>query len=471
MEPTEPAFAKCCCEHCENHIEFPVGAAGTRVACPHCGGTTSLAAAAPEPSPAAVAEAGSLLDPEIHVPAPPVTTGYRLGLALVAFMMVLMPLVYVAMVVMLLGGLIAYAVWLLPVIQSGAGTLRWLRYVAPLGFGAAVAVFMIRPLFARRIARAQALALNPETEPMLGEFIARVCRAVGAPSPLRIELTCELNAAARLEGGSFSGQGLVLTLGLPLVAGLSRRQLAGVLAHEFGHFTQTSGMRYYRIIRTIHLWFARLVQEPTSWGASFEEGLAGGTPDLFAGVTHLLIGITRLPLRLVMFCGQVVSAYFSRQMEFDADRYEIHLAGSALFEATLLRLRTLGRALRRSYEVMHSSWVRNRKLPDNLPAFLLEQEAQLPATLRAKLERGLAEETQGLFATHPSDAERVRRARALKLPGLLQGDGPSSSLFANFEAVARQVTLLHYTEDLGLPTLSGVLTPVGGAVPAHARAG
>ncbi len=38
--------------------------------------------------------------------------------------------------------------------------------------------------------------------------------------------------------GSLWGNDLVLTIGLPLVAGLSAKEFAGILAHEFGHFTQ-----------------------------------------------------------------------------------------------------------------------------------------------------------------------------------------------------------------------------------------
>jgi Zn-dependent protease with chaperone function len=37
---------------------------------------------------------------------------------------------------------------------------------------------------------------------------------------------------------------LVLVIGLPLAAGMSMRQVAGVLAHEFGHFAQGAGMRF-----------------------------------------------------------------------------------------------------------------------------------------------------------------------------------------------------------------------------------
>ena len=47
----------------------------------------------------------------------------------------------------------------------------------------------------------------------------------------------------------------MLTIGLPLVAGLSLREFAGIIAHEFGHFTQGFGMRLSYVIRQINGWF------------------------------------------------------------------------------------------------------------------------------------------------------------------------------------------------------------------------
>lgn len=52
---------------------------------------------------------------------------------------------------------------------------------------------------------------------------------------------------------------------MPLVSGLTLRQLAGVLAHEFGHFAQGTGMRVTYVIRWVNHWFARVVYERDAW--------------------------------------------------------------------------------------------------------------------------------------------------------------------------------------------------------------
>ena len=50
---------------------------------------------------------------------------------------------------------------------------------------------------------------------------------------------------------------VVLTIGLPLAAGLTIQEFAGVLAHEFGHFAQGAGMKLTYLIRATSAWFAR----------------------------------------------------------------------------------------------------------------------------------------------------------------------------------------------------------------------
>jgi len=147
---------------------------------------------------------------------------YHVGLLLVAGTMLLLPLVYVAMV-----GAVAYAVYFHafhnwgPIMgfgSSGSGLIfKLLIYFAPLLAGIVVVFFMFKPLLARQPKRAQPLALNPASERLLYAFIEKICDVVGAPSPKRIDLDCQLNAAAHFRRGFFSmfGNDLVLVLACP----------------------------------------------------------------------------------------------------------------------------------------------------------------------------------------------------------------------------------------------------------------
>ena len=81
-------LAKCGCSHCGNHIEFPVEAAGTEVACPHCGQPTVLKLEAPPAAegdrPSAAELVGAFGGP---VARGRVSPFYQIGLVLVTVMM------------------------------------------------------------------------------------------------------------------------------------------------------------------------------------------------------------------------------------------------------------------------------------------------------------------------------------------------------------------------------------------------
>ena len=134
---------------------------------------------------------------------------------------------------------------------AGGSWFTLLFYFGPILVGLIVILFMVKPLFAGRPPAPPAMALDAKQERLLFAFIGRVCRLVGAPRPRRVEVNCVVNAAASFRRGAASllGQDMTLTIGLPLVAGLNLRQFAGVLAHEFGHFSQGAGMRLTYVIR------------------------------------------------------------------------------------------------------------------------------------------------------------------------------------------------------------------------------
>jgi len=397
--------------------------------------------------------------PDDPIPTPPVTASYRVALVLVALMTVLIPLVYLGVV----GGigyfLVRFAIHGWSFLHKYRIGLFVGGYIALLLAGLTVLCFMLTPLLGRRGRRAQPLALNPEAEPVLFDFIARICRSVGASMPSRIDLDCQFNASAGFRKGPLTSSDLVLTIGLPLVAGLNVTEFAGVVAHEFGHFTQGSAMRLSYWVRAASAWLEGLVTEDTPWDTASRDGTEEDAVGLGLLATQLLIGAARLPLRLMVLLSGAASGWLLHQMEFDADRYEIELVGSAAFEAAARRFRVLQRALMRSYEALKGCLQKNRGLPDNLPNFMLYQEGLLPLLLRTKLEQDAVPTERSWFSTHPSDAARAQRARALNAPGRMIGTGPARNLFANFDAVARQVTILHYRDDLGFPALDGLVFP------------
>src|SRR5205807_3169614 len=239
--------------------------------------------------------AGSAIVEAIHGQIEPVRTSpmYVAGMTLVAFVMVLLPLVYLSLIVLVAGLLWHHATHSITLFQHARGrNLKgaFALYAGPLVIGGIVLLFMVKPLFAPRRRETTPLAVDPEKEPLLIEFVQKLCAAVHAPAPREIRLDSEVNASAALRRGFWSlfGNDLTLTIGLPLVAGMSLRQFGGVLAHEFGHFSQGAGMRLTYIIRSISFWFVRVVYERDSW----DEWLNQQARDS-EGWLNLLVQLTR----------------------------------------------------------------------------------------------------------------------------------------------------------------------------------
>jgi hypothetical protein len=356
-------------------------------------------------------------------------------------------------------GIIAGVVWLVwlhlthSIAIAGAGFWGLVAYLAPIAIGAIFIFFLVKPLFAPSSETRGTRSLTRESEPVLFAFVDRICQAVGSPQPSRIDVDCEVNASASFRRGLLSmfGDDLVLTIGVPLVAGLSARQFAGVLAHEFGHFSQGAGMRLSYLIRRINAWFQRVVYQRDQWDEWLRD--TAGEMDFRIGfifyLTMLLVWITRRLLLGLMMAGHFVGSFFMRQMEYDADRYEARLSGSDTFAATQKRVMTLGIA---HQGAMHDlgNFYREKRLSDDIPKLILANLRQVTAAKhKAKLDEYLDKEESHWYDSHPSSKQRIASALREQAPGVFRLDAPATALFSNFTALSKNVTYDVYREMFG----------------------
>lgn len=385
----------------------------------------------------------------------PTRTGplYHAGLAIVAFAMVLLPIIYLTLI-----GLAGLAVfyhlkhdtWILEGASGRGSVFQMIVYLGPAVAGVILIFFMIKPFFAARAKAPDPVTLDPEHEPLLFAFVKKICDLVGAPTPGRVDVDCQVNASASLRRGVLS-RDLVLTIGLPLAAGLDTRQFAGVLAHEFGHFAQGAGMRLTYVIRHISAWFARVVYERDAWDVRLEQS-ASGTAWQIALILHAARGcvwVTRRILWALMHVGHAISCFMLRQMEYDADSYEAKLAGSDAYETTAHRLRLLNVGTQFAYEDVRQNWA-SRRLPENLLLLIEHKTASLPAEIQQKISAATAEEKTGWFHTHPCDSDRIHAVRRLNEPGVFHLAEPTARLFSDFTSLCKTVTRHQYEKHFEL---------------------
>jgi predicted Zn finger-like uncharacterized protein len=382
---------------------------------------------------------------------------YRLWILIVAAVMVMLPLVYVAIIGLVVAAVVYHAVHNVSIFTAvrGGNALKFVAivYAAPLVAGAMVVVLMVKPLFARPARGPKSRSLDPGAEPLLYAFVDGVCDSVGAPRPARIEVDCRVNASAHRDGGILGvlGGKLILTIGLPFAAGVSLKQFAGVLAHEFGHFSQGAGMRLYALIMRINLWFARVVYQRDEWDETIESWSSAdhGIIVILAAVTRLAVWLARRVLWVLMQIGHMVSGFLSRQMEFDADRYEARMVGASCFAETMWRFRLMALAENGAFADLNASW-QQRRLPDNFPKLVMANVPQVPQEIVSAFRQQMDTASSGLFDTHPSDKDRIARARR-EAPGdgIFHLDGPATDVFGNFDVLAKAVSFDMYRASLG----------------------
>ena len=378
---------------------------------------------------------------------------YRAGLVVVALAMLLLPLVYLAVIGLSGTGVwwhLTRNVWL---VQGRSGGAQWrlVAYLAPALAGALATLFMVKPVFARTQRPRQPLVLVPADHPQLFAFIAQICGHVRAPIPRVVQVDCQVNASASFapHWGSIMRRDLVLTIGLPLVHALSVRELGGVLAHEFGHFAQGSGLRLTIVVRAINGWFSRVVYERDSWDRRLDEwsDSTNGWVKLLILPSQASVWLSRQLLRGLMAGGHVISCFMMRQMEYDADSYEVKIAGTEAFGKTMTHLRDLNLAQFHSAGYIQSE-LGSGRLPADLPLFLVTWHKSRSAD--ALTVKEAPDHKSGLFDTHPSDGERIAAAERAADRGILSGGHePALRLFRDLDALSRLATRHHY-EDRGV---------------------
>lgn len=380
---------------------------------------------------------------------------YRCSLVAVSVTVVFLPLLYLAMVGFLAWGILFYAVHATVIFKiDNHWLLIFCVYFAPIFAGLVLLFFLVKPLFVRNRRNEESFSLNHADAPELFALIGSICRALNAPIPSRVDVDCSVNAMVRFRGGwrSLFGNDLMLCIGLPLVAGMNRNQFAGIIAHEYGHFSQGTAMRAQYIISSVNRWFYRIVYERDAW----DDRLIDASDDVNAGVAVLIVwfaragvGFGRSILWVFMMISGLLSSYMSRQMEFDADQYEIKMSGSDTFISTARRMQQLNLGLEAAWRQVASKWKNEKKLFDQIPDFIAGRANEIAAETQERHYTRAFKRRTGAFDSHPSDAARMQRARAAAEPGIFHDSAPATTLFADFPGLSRRWSLFYYERVIG----------------------
>lgn len=375
---------------------------------------------------------------------PRVPIRYRLYSALLIVWALAMPVVYLVLIacVLLLATLLIHEVFRFKPEPRSATAGRRHFHLMLLAIGSIVTVVvMLRPLFLRLRTAEQPAGIKREHAPLLFLLIDRLCSCLGAvpPKSIYLDLSCNAGAGIGTSWRAVWNSEYTLSLGLPLVAGLTIEELAGVIAHELGHFNQSLACRLGFVVHRLQLWFARVVFEPSGFDR-WVERRSERVKDLLNVVRVPLYG-ARKSLKLLMRGTNLASNALSRQQEFDADQSMCYLVGSESFESILARILAL-EAAAGSLDLTMNRCLTNEIIFDDYPKLVVALADRLESEVRQRLTHTLSSRTATWTGTHPADGERIERVRHQSQAGILSLTDPASVLFRDFGAICRAQTAI-----------------------------
>jgi Zn-dependent protease with chaperone function len=291
--------------------------------------------------------------------------------------------------------------------------------------GAGITVFqMVRSLFVKREEEDPGRPLREEEAPGLWALAREVAGAVGTRPVDEIRVTPGTDLAVYERGGSAEKRQdkatRILILGVGVLNGFSRNAFRAVLAHEYGHFSHrdtAGGDVALRVNKDMVVFaYAMAAAGQAVWyNLAFQ--FLRAYHFIFRRITH---GATRL--QEILADRVAVYNYGARAFEeglthvIYRDAEFNHLAVREIDAAAKAR-----RALQNIYE-----------LPEAKGG---DAERDVETAFRESLGRQTSEDD-----THPAPSERFRLAQRVKSKGEQPADGAVWELFADREALTREMS-------------------------------
>ena len=391
-----------------------------------------------------------------QLPRRPFQPLYFLALLLTAIAVVAIVVAYFGAVGALVFGMVNYAsTWFAAVGDAADPEARRVAIIMLaliLFLPTALVVIMLKPFVAPRAPGAEfRFKIEPGRHPAFDALVNGIARKMGMRPPTQVIVTNEVNASASLgEGiGSVFGNRLELMVGLPLASTMSVAQLGGIIAHEYGHFSQRIGMRLSHLISAVTNWLYRTAYTYDKWDiwlairAEAEEGVS------IERVVLWISNIYRFVLKCVAWLAGAVTCLTRRQMEYHADVPNIDFSGSEDFATTSIRLAEVNCAFQVALSNCEAFWV-DRRLPENFPAFVASTLGEFSKRSLDEIKQNALKAESSFFHSHPSDRSRIEKAKRRNARGILHLNVAATSLFKEFDKLAKHVTHNYYDIDLGL---------------------
>ncbi|KAF2516884.1 M48 family metalloprotease [Flavobacterium salilacus subsp. salilacus] len=364
---------------------------------------------------------------------------------------------YMALIALAVGLTIACGYGGIMLIAVSPSLITLLLGAGIMSIGLIVLFFLLKFIIkSNKADRSGLIEITREEEPELFSFIEEIVNEVGTKFPKHVYLSADVNASVFYNSGFWSmflPVGKNLMIGIGLMNTITVDELKGILAHEFGHFSQRSmkvGSYVHNVNHVIHnmLYDNESFQKAVNRWASISSYI---TIFVVLGV-RVIMGIQWV-LKQVYQVVNLNYLALSREMEFHADEVAANVAGSQPLVTSLLRAGLAGNAYTNVLN-FYGTKVRENHKPANIfpqHQFAMECIARnFNLTFRNDLPLVTLADTKRLkksklefddqWSSHPSDEDRINRLTSLGIETSDSNTANALTIFKNKERIQETVT-------------------------------
>jgi hypothetical protein len=308
------------------------------------------------------------------------------------------------------------------------------------------------------------IEITKEDQPDIFLFIDKLCKEIGSPHPGKVVITGRNNASVFQSLGFWR---LIippkknLEIGLALVFSIDVSELKAILAHELGHFSQSS-TRVGGYIYSANEVVGRMVFSREIWEGSFSAFAQMNI--VFYAIARVAYEFSRIQKKLFVSVYNYMNKSYmklSREMEFHADAVAVSVSGSSSIISGLRRSEFADSCIKAfDYYIAKYEETENRT-PKNYFILYRHFSKIFSEQNQLKLDPGglvIINKTEmsdlfserklvykNLWESHPSLEEREKNASRIHIESDLDST-PAIELFRDWEKLTDALTLkLHET--------------------------
>lgn len=374
----------------------------------------------------------------------------RVGLVFAALLSLLLPFSYLAFVGACIAGLIWHMNSNAHLLTQELSELYAVFYYAPFVIAPLLVVFLLKPLFAKRVSRTGVKTLTNKEYGSLLSYTHQLAKQMDAPAPKEIRVCIEPDVKYSLASSQSAlvGKQFALTIGLPLLGALNNRQLSALIAHEMAYYSGAKDTRLIWLVRSLRAWFWRSAYQYDVWDAKLKQIQLTKSARALLVITRELqtiIRVTKAINRWFFQLNEMANQAPLSALQKRADYFALQFAGKEAFKKAESIRHVLYMAYEKHLLEYDFSWESTHQ---NLPEFLL---AQLKSFKQNKAEFTKLKLNGRLATSSNSWQQRLKALEGINSTNHFQHAYPANQLLPKYQAFCRHCSDLFYHECFAIP--------------------